>query len=100
MGVKARGLKQPSLIISKFVDFLMLLINQASDAALITPKKYQHSGLQKDLKSHKAPETFDPRANGGLDDEDTFSVHPTFAYTKVPHLNVHSQPLPAAEDLK
>ena len=78
----------------------MLLINQASDAALITPKKYQHSGLQKDLKSHKAPETFDPRANGGLDDEDTFSVHPAFAYTKVPHLNVHSQPLPAAEDLK
>ncbi|KIJ91410.1 hypothetical protein K443DRAFT_14424 [Laccaria amethystina LaAM-08-1] len=64
-----------------------------------TPKKYQHSGLRKDLKSHKAPETFDPLASGGLDDEDAFSVRPTFACTKVPHLRVRSQPLPAAKDL-
>jgi hypothetical protein len=79
----------------------MSLINQSSDAsALSAPKKYQHSGLRKDLKLHKAPETFDPLASGGLDDEDGFSVRPTFACTKVPHLGVRSQPLPAAKDLK
>ena len=78
----------------------MWLINQSSDVALSAPKRYQHLGLQKDLKSHKAPETFDPLASGGLDDGDAFSVRPAFACTKVPHLYVHSQPLPAAEDLK
>lgn len=34
MGMKARELKQPFLIISKFVDFLMSLINQSSDSCL------------------------------------------------------------------
>ena len=52
----------------------------ASDSA---PKKYQNTGLRKDLKSKRAPEVqdmdvVDPFQSGGLNDEDIISVRPQF----------------------
>jgi hypothetical protein len=61
------------------------------------PKRYQNSGLRKDLKK-KVEETLDPFQSGGLDDEDASSTRPAFPRTQRPHPDVHSEP--DAKDLK
>lgn len=45
------------------------------------PKKYERSGLRKDLKVKKVEETFDPFQSGGLNDEDASSTRPSFPRT-------------------
>jgi hypothetical protein len=40
----------------------------------------QNAGLQKDLKSKKAPEIVNPFQSGGLNDEDAISCRPSFPH--------------------
>ena len=63
------------------------------------PKRYQNSGLRKDLKKNsKVEETFDPFQSGGLDDEDASSTRPAFPRTQRSRPHVRSEP--EAKDLK
>ena len=63
------------------------------------PKRYQNSGLRKDLKKNsKVEETFDPFQSGGLDNEDASSTRPAFPRTQRPRPHVRSEP--EAKDLK
>jgi hypothetical protein len=65
------------------------------------PKRYQNSGLRKDLKKNsKAEETFDPFQSGGLNDEDASSTRPTFPQARTQRSHPHVRSEPEAKDLK
>lgn len=59
------------------------------------PKRYQNSGLHKDLKKKVVEETFDPLQSGGLGDEDVSSTRPNFPRTLGPRPQI-----PNNKDLK
>ena len=69
----------------------------------VAPKKYQNAGLRKDstkARTQRPEEALNPFENGGLDDEDVFSVRPAFPRSRGPAPQIHSHAQPASQDLK